>query len=158
MCSRREGTHSSSPPSQTRKEVDSPAFPAGTQQSSGPTPNMLLALGGAQNLSKRRVPRWLPNPDMAKNSVSPPTTDPYPQEPQGGMKEKPPFPPAPLGTSRGPHTRLPTDLFSPLHFALPWFGEERWNEAGTSREEPAASPSGENGGEWGCAGLKVGGL
>lgn len=33
-----------------------------------------------------------------------------------------------------------------VHFALPWFGEERWNGAGTCREEPAASPSGENGG------------
>lgn len=52
-----------------------------------------------------------------------------------------------LGTCRGPRTHAyPTDLFSPLHFAFPWFGEEGRNGAGTDREEPAASPSGDNGG------------
>lgn len=36
-----------------------------------------------------------------------------------------------LRTSGGPHTHAyPTDLFSPLHFAFPWFGEEGRNRTG----------------------------
>lgn len=55
-----------------------------------------------------------------------------------------------LGTSGGPHSAYPTDLFSRVHFAFPWFGEEGRNGAGTGREEPAASAgSGDNEGRGG---------
>lgn len=43
------------------------------------------------------------------------------------------------GTPGGPHTHAyPTDLFSPVHFAFPWFREEGTNGAGTGGEEPAS--------------------
>lgn len=104
-------SHSSSPPLQAPEEVDSPAFPAGTEQSSVPTPNVLpRVLGGTQNLSKRRghlagfqIQAW------QKIVLAPPTTDPYPQEPQGARRSNLP---SPSCSSR--HLQRPAHTFTPL--------------------------------------------
>lgn len=98
--------------------------------------------GGAQSR--------LPSPGLAGSDVRAPSLPPTPSHKShrrhgwGGLPTAHAHAP---WHSRGPHAHAyPTDLFSLLHFAFPWFGEEGRNGAGTDREEPAASPSGDNGG------------
>lgn len=52
----------------------------------------------------------------------------------------------------------PTDLFSPLHFALPWFGEREMEWGGDLQGGASSKPEWREWGAWGCAGLKVRGL
>lgn len=120
-----------------------PTLPRRKTQGSPPPPTAAL-LGVGQSLRRRghregfQVQAW-----QMTVPGTPPCHLPLPTRAPGGMDGQPPHHSRPRTLApREPATHAyPTDLFSPLHFAFPWFGEEGRNGAGTDREEPTARPA-----------------